>query len=105
MNLKPMDPRITLKLLEGQKDVITPMAQERDQFYKDQSCPQCGGNAMTKTGDPNRLFRDGKPLAYYQLECDNCGCLFDPHTGLVIKMGNVANAFEPAVPLLEGPED
>ena len=105
MDLKPLDPIITLKLLEGREDVITTLAQERDQFYQSQSCPQCGGNATTKTGDPNRLFRAGKPLAYYHLECDNCHCLFDPHSGLIIKMGNLAEAFEPAVPLIDGPED
>lgn len=105
MDLKPLDPRITLKLLEGREDVITPLAQERERFYKAQRCPQCSGNATTKTGNPARLFVEGEALPRYQLHCDNCGCLFDPFTGIVLEMGNVARAFEPSVHLFDGPED
>jgi hypothetical protein len=105
MDLKTLDPRITLKLLEGREDVITPLAQEREQFYKSKSCPRCGGNANTKTGDFHRLFVDGEALPRYQLRCDNCACLFDPFSGIVIEMGNLGKAFVPAIPILPGPED
>lgn len=100
MDLKPLDPRITLKLLEGWEDVITPLAQEREEFYKSQNCPRCSGNSHTKTGDPKRLYVNGEALPRYQLRCDNCSCLFDPFSGIVLEMGNLGEAFEPAIPIL-----
>lgn len=105
MDLKPLDPRITLKLLEGRRDIITPLAQERERFYGAQQCPRCGGNANSKTGDPARLFVGGEALPRYQLRCDNCSCLFDPFSGIVLEMGNLGEAFKPTIPILEGPED
>ena len=95
-----MDPRIILKLLEGREDVITPLAQKHEQIYTDAVCPTCGSGSLVKVGDPNRLFRSGKPLAHYQLDCSSCGCLFDPHSGMVIKAGCVGAAVEPAIPLI-----
>jgi hypothetical protein len=105
MNLKPQDPRITMKLLEGHTDVITPLAQEREQFYQNQICPGCTGDNLQKTGDSRMLFRPGEVLPRYWLECKSCGCIHDPHSGIIIKMGNVAKAIEPAFPILDGPED
>jgi hypothetical protein len=100
MDLKLLDPRITEKLLEGTEDTITPLAQARERFYKSQACPYCGGNSFRKYGDPRMLFRPDDPLPRYQLRCENCGCLFDPHSGLVVKTGNVAKALVPSVPLI-----
>lgn len=105
MDLKLVDPRITAKLLEGLEDTITSAAEAREKFYRKQSCPYCGGNAMTKTCNPRTLFRPDDPLPRYQLRCQNCGCLFDPHSGIVLESGNVGKAFVPAVPLINGPED
>lgn len=105
MALKTLDPRITQKLLEGHKDILTPMAEEREKFYKDQTCPGCGGNAFTKVGDSRTMIRQGDPLPRYMLQCDNCDCLFDPHSGIQLSIGNIAKAWQPSVPLLDGPED
>jgi len=100
MDLKPLDPQITLKLLEGRKDIITPLAAEREKFYRAQHCPRCGGNATTKTGNPHKLFVEGEALPRFQLRCDNCSCLFDPFSGIVLEMGNLANAYEPTIPIV-----
>lgn len=105
MELKPQDPRITLKLLEGHVDVISPMAQDRELFYQSQICPSCMGENLRKTGDPRHLFREGEPLPRYWLECESCGCVHDPHSGIIITTGNTAKALEPAIPILGGPED
>jgi len=105
MHLKTLDPQITLKLLEGHEDVITPLAAERETFYQNQTCPQCLGTDFRKTGDSRFLFRQGEALPRYWLECVGCLCVFDPHSGLVLKMGNVARSLEPAIPILPGPED
>jgi len=105
MNLKPQDPQITLKLLEGHVDVISPLAHERELFYQSQACPCCLGDNLRKTGDSRHLFRAGEPLPRYWLECVACGCIHDPHSGIIIRQGNVAKAIEPAFPILSGPED
>ena len=98
--LKLLDPRITLKLLEGHRDTITRAAAEREQFYKSQTCPQCGGNAFTKRSELRILFSPDDPLPRYLLECQNCGGIFDPHSGLIITMGNLGKAYVPAVPII-----
>lgn len=105
MQLKTMDPELALKLLEGHRDTVTPLAEERERFYQSQICPSCDGDALTKVGDSRFLFRKGEALPRFQLQCDNCSCVFDPFTGLQLTMGNRARAMEPIVPLLDGPED
>lgn len=105
MSLKLLDPIITSKLLEGHEDVITPLAEERKNFYQNQNCPHCDGNSLTMQGDSKTMFRGNDPLPRYTLSCDNCDCLFDPHSGLILSMGNRAKAFVPSVPLIDGPED
>ena len=97
-----MDPQIILKLLEGREDVITPLAEKHEQIYQNAICPTCAGDRFEKIGDARRLFRPGKPFAHYQLECCGCGCQFDPHSGIVIKSGNLAEAIEPAIPIIQG---
>jgi hypothetical protein len=105
MDLKFLDPEIALKLLEGHEDVITPLAQARETFYTGQNCPHCGSNALEKIGNAHRLFVDGDLLARYQLRCSGCECEFDPHSGIVLKIGNIGKAYQPSVPLIDGPED
>jgi hypothetical protein len=105
MRFKTMDPKVTAKLLEGHKDILTPAAEKREELYQSQDCPNCGGNALTKCGSPESMFRTGEILPRYTLSCDNCDCLFDPHTGIILSLGNKAKAWEPAIPLLDGPED
>jgi nitrite reductase/ring-hydroxylating ferredoxin subunit len=104
MALEQLDPEITLKLLEGYKDTISQAAQEREQFYQSQSCPHCGGNAFHKEAG-SKLFRDGEPLPRYLLRCANCDCVFDPFTGIQLTMGNLAKAYQPAIPILDPSED
>jgi hypothetical protein len=105
MHLKAADPRVTLKLLEGRKDVIGPLAAARDEFYRSQSCIRCNGTSLTKVANAATLFHPNDPMPRYLMECKDCECLFDPHTGLLLAMGNLGKAFLPAVPILEGPED
>lgn len=105
MDLKLIDPEITIKLLEGHKDVITPAAEEREAWYKNQTCIRCGSSALKKHGDSRTLFRGNDPLPRYNLICQSCECMFDPHSGLLLSMGNPGKALEPAIPILKGPED
>jgi hypothetical protein len=99
MILKFMPKEITEKLLEGHEDILTPAVTEREKFYSSQSCPRCGGSCR-KQGDSRTMFTDGDMLAKFYLECLACGEVFNPHNGMIIKMGNVGKAVEPVIPIL-----
>jgi hypothetical protein len=105
MNLRPADPRITMKLLEGRKDLLGPLAEARRKFYDDQHCIRCGGTAFTRITDSKTMFVPNDPLPRYLLKCRDCECLFDPHSGLLLTMGNLGKAFVPTIPILEGTDD
>jgi hypothetical protein len=105
MQLKTLDPEITKKLLEGHRDVVSPLADEREAFYYSQVCPHCGTTGLKKTGDARMMFRNGDPMPRYLLECEACGCVHDPHSGIIVTLGNLAKALKPAFPILDGPED
>jgi hypothetical protein len=99
-----MDPEEVMRLLEGHKDIITPMAEERDRFYRNQQCQRCGSTSLVRSTNANIVFRGDDPIARYILTCEDCGCVFDPHSTLVLKLGNLGK-LEPAIPILKGPED
>jgi hypothetical protein len=96
MAVKLLDAEIVKKLLEGEPDILTGKANERAAFYSAQSCPVCGGNALTKVSDSRTIFVPTDPLARYLLKCDNCDCLFDPHSGVQLTIGNVGKAYKRA---------
>jgi|GEM_PF-2259964 len=104
MDLKFLDPEITRKLLEGHEDVVTKRAEDREKFYSAQSCPRCGGNCR-KLGNYHSMYRGEDILPKFYLECVACGEQFDPHSGIVLKTGNVGRAVEPAIPIVGGSED
>ena len=101
MALKPMDPRIILKLLEGHEDVITPLARERQKFYDSKTCTECGSPALVKTWDADTVFRDNDLLPRAFLKCESCDALMDPHSGILLSLGNQGKAMEPVVPIID----
>ena len=94
-SLEFLDPEIAQKLLEGHRDVVTAANEERDKFYAAQSCPRCGGNCR-KLGDYHTMHTGDSALPKFYLQCLACGEEFDPHTGIILKTGNIAQAFVPA---------
>ncbi len=94
-----------LKLLEGHVDTIGPAAEEQDKFYASQICPYCQGDSTQKHADGRLTFSGESALPKFLLKCDSCGCIFDPHTGLIAALGNLAEALEPAIPLINGDGD
>ena len=100
MGFKEMDPQIALKLLEGHQDILTQQAEAHERFYANQSCPRCGGGCR-RIGDLRTMFKEGEALPRYLLECLACSCVFDPHTGMILEMGNIGQAVEPAIPILK----
>jgi len=99
MSLKFLDPEIIQKLIEGHEDVLSPLARENEKYYASQACPRCGGSCK-KLADHRTMFNGDAPLPKFYLECLACGEQFDPHTGMIIRIGNVAKAVEPTTPII-----
>jgi len=102
--LEFLDPQITAKLIEGHKDVLTREAEKQESYYAAQSCPRCGGSCR-KLGDYHKMYQGDDPLPDFYLECLACGEQFHPKTGIILKSGNIGNAFVPAVPIIGNSED
>jgi hypothetical protein len=103
-SLEFLDPEIAQKLLEGHEDVVTSANEERDKFYAAQTCPRCGGNCQ-KLGDYRSMYSGEGALPKFYLRCLACGEEFDPHSGIILKVGNVGKAFVPAYPIVGQEED
>jgi hypothetical protein len=82
-------------------DILSKRVKDRETLYAQQVCPQCLGNSFKKKTDATKLFTPNDPLPRYQLECNNCSCLMDPFSGLILKIGNVGKAYQPGIPILK----
>jgi hypothetical protein len=99
-SLEFLDQEIVQKLLEGHQDVITPLSEEKEKFYAAQSCPRCGGSCR-KLGDYRSMYTGEDALPKFYLQCLACGEEFDPHSGIILKIGNVGKAVSPAIPVIK----
>lgn len=98
-SLRFISSKVIKNLIEGQVDIITKKAEQDEAFYMRQTCPRCKGTCR-KIGNPHSLFVEGELLPQFHSQCLACGCEFDPKTGLIYKLGNVAQALEPAIPII-----
>ncbi len=83
-----MDPLLAWKAIEGYTNELDPEQKALDAFYKQFRCKRCGGPVQKEMvgshafNDPNTL------VARACLRCQMCKCLFDPHSGLVVELGD-----------------
>ena len=86
----PMDPALAAKLVEGYVDELTPARKALDAFYRQCRCPKCKG-VCRKQYVAGHAFAEGSDslVARSCLRCLTCDCLFDPHSDLVLEMGDV----------------
>ncbi len=100
MHFKEMKAEDRAKLIEEHDDVLTPLIQEDQKIYEDASCPRCGGMAA-KDVDLFRAVTTKRVIPRYNCKCLECGCLFEPITGLIIEMGNLGRLHpETLVPIV-----
>lgn len=94
-----------LALLEGVEDLITPAVQRRARFFKGLRCPQCGadGGSVIPEIEPADLehVSEDDVIPYGRGRCVACRCLFATDTKIVVERGNITNAIEPAVALID----
>lgn len=90
MGFKEMDPELARKAVEGYENELAPQAKALEAFYRQFRCKKCGSPCQKETVR-GHAFSDPDTLVPRScLRCASCKCLFDPHTGLVLEMGDAA---------------
>jgi hypothetical protein len=75
-----MDPELVFKLIEGYSNELVPENRKMESFYRQFSCPACGGGGVHKEYVANHAFADpSQILPRALLRCAVCSCLFNPH--------------------------
>lgn len=90
MRFVEMDPEIALKLIEGYHNELEPEHKAQEAFYRQFSCPRCGGNVEKHFLGIQHAFPGDSILPRSGLKCVRCACVFDPHSGLVVSIGEAA---------------
>lgn len=86
-----MTPEDALAAVEGYEDVLTGEQLKLNAFYRQFICPSCKGTSLSKRHATRHAFADPNWLvARATLVCNQCKCEFDPHTGIILEMGNPA---------------
>jgi acetone carboxylase gamma subunit len=95
MPLVELDPEIALAAIEGQVNLLEGEQKKADAFYRQFICPSCKSGSLSKRFDPRHAFADSDWLiARATLICNECGCHFDPHSGLLLEPG------KPRIPII-----
>ena len=106
---RPMDPELTLALLEGYENELDPEQASLDAFYRQQRCPRCKGPCEKYFLGSDHAFGGGTLVPRSGMRCQLCDCVFDPHSGLVLELGNLGKISERVgaslTPYIGGEED
>jgi hypothetical protein len=94
-----LDPLAAWKAIEGYTNELSAEQKGLDAFYRQFKCKRCGGNVQ-KAFNPRHAFSDPEvmnPRAL--LRCTACKCLFDPHNGVILELGDTTRTPE-GIPLI-----
>jgi hypothetical protein len=89
-----MPPEVIEKILEGYEDALEPEWRKQEAFYRQFACPRCEGRCEKAFISIKHAFGDGALVARSGLQCTLCSCLFDPHSGLIVNLGNMGQINE-----------
>lgn len=95
-----MDPSLVWSMIEGYQNELAPEQRALDAFYAQKHCPQCGGSCRKEVISSHTFSDASTVVPRSVLRCLTCECLFDPHSGLRLEMGNLGKA-EPAIPIID----
>lgn len=87
--MKTLSTEEILHMLEGQVDVLTPMADEQKKRCESLSCPTCGGSC-SMAPHPTTPFSPSSVLPNRVSKCVSCDALIDPDTKLTLRAGKFA---------------
>lgn len=100
MPFKELDAEIAWKAIEGYDNELTPQQRALDAFYRQFRCKRCGSTCRKELASAQHAFADPDTLVPRSvLRCNSCECLFDPHTGMMLEMGNPAKT-PPDIPII-----
>lgn len=71
--------------LEGEPDLLTPLAAKDKEYLRSLSCPKCGGGGILREVNPLRPFAAHDMLPKWDGRCPACKCLFSATTGVIIE--------------------
>jgi hypothetical protein len=86
MAFKEMDPEVVWTLLEGHKDILTPMTKKEELFFKHMTCPTCKSSSLQAFINASSPFSAQSPLPNRLLRCLSCQTEFDPNSGIITKV-------------------
>jgi hypothetical protein len=96
-----MDQAVARKLIQNEKDIITPAAKVEAELFEHSICPKCGSEGANKITLPPKVvvtdesvhvvrapFSGSSPLVQGYAACRTCGTEYSPRTGIIIKNGD-----------------
>lgn len=90
--LQELDPELAAKAIQGYRDAITPAARADEAFYRQFSCPECGGDMIKEyLGGPRArgvTWVEGSNTPQALLRCAACKLLMNPRSGMIVETGN-----------------
>jgi len=84
MIFKEMDPQEALKAIEGQPNILAKEVEEHKAYFSSLQCLYCGGG-VHECLNPKELFTQESLLPKFLAECNDCGCQFEPYTGIEVR--------------------
>lgn len=89
--IRELNPELARKAIEGYADALAPAVRVQEAFYRQFVCISCGSSNLTKEyiGGPagRGTTWTGDVLPNAMLRCTQCRLLFNPHTRMVIEVG------------------
>lgn len=93
MHFVELDPEVVLKAIEGFENELDPELNKLSAFYRQFACPRCKGEMRKEFAsgeNGGHAFADKttmNPRALLRCVSPTCGCLIDPHSGLLVERG------------------
>jgi hypothetical protein len=92
-----MDPELARQAIEGFTNELAPEARSLEAFYRQFACLRCKSSCQ-KEFVQGHVFADPDVLVPRScLRCTVCRCLFDPHSGLVLSVGDAPPMVVPVI--------
>jgi hypothetical protein len=89
MPIVELDPELAWKAIEGYQNELDPEQKALDAFYRQFRCKRCSGPVQKELVTSHAFSDSGSLVPRSCLRCTQCRCLFDPHTGVILELGNM----------------
>ena len=87
MKFIPLDAELARKAIEGYQNELAPELLALDAFYRQFRCKRCK-SPCNKEQVAGHVFSDPNTLVPRScLRCSVCRMLFDPHSNIILEMG------------------